>query len=1514
MNIGMKTLVLCLAAGLWVANAAQGGTTAYRDTVLGDNPLVYYEFDEASGTTATNSGSTGVGNTGAISTIGGTVTINQLSFPQGGSSYDFGGGHVLAAPAPASLTEWSLEAWINWDPAKTSASNFFGNDQAGWNNDVLFGIGAESGGVGVPAGNVGLIQQGSPGTTRDYVTDPLTPSEWHHVVATGSTTNGELKLYVDGALKNTDSSLVNGITLNGAGGIGTSFISVGAARNVVDAGYRAFDGQIDEFALYETVLDATAVEAHYDAGGMPDPPDPPDPADVSWSMVVLADTHGEGYFPGMTQWIVDNKDTRSIKVMLHNGDMVNTNNVSEWEFSKAAMTTLDGQVPYMINVGNHEYGEGYDLHGRETLMGNYFALADNPLNNSPANGIVTVERVAGDLANTYSTFTAPDGRKMLIFSLEFGPRQEVVDWANSIASQAQYEDYTAVLSTHAYMDLVSQGDRDSARWNPNDYGVDTHDGEELWDELVSVNGNFEMTFNGHYIGAVDRQVSVGDDGNIVHEMVHNRQHEALGYMRLLEFLDDGKTIQVRTYCTNGTWLTDPANEFQIVLSELFAPGTMFWQAGVTDNWTSENWSNDGGASYVFPIADMPMTINSGTVTVAGGVTATAAGALSIGADGALNVSGTLTATGLDSAGDTTINTGSTATITGDVTITGGTTTIANGALTVGGLLLVDGGSLAISDSVTLDALTFNAGGFDLGGNTLTLTTYTQTGGTASVASGALRADEYILQDGTVDFSMGETSSSNVTVNGGTVVLQAGHSHTYTGATTVASGELVVNSSIASTLSLTIDAGARLTLGDAGLISSDVNIADGATLKLSSNAGDKTYAETFNFAGAQTILAGKAVAASAEIATITLPAISTSGAVTLGSVDAGYTLRIDGTAAAGTLDIAGGDGAVRIEAPVTIATEMSVSQGTATLVNGGTTGVLTIADSGSLNAPSALAVTAAADLGSLGISTDGAAFTLTGWDLSNDSVPRTVTLQGDTVTFTGSAVGGSGTAGVAYIPITNDADSGIDSGKTYTHKIDFGTDTVATINTVAFDNGFSGNGSTTITGGHNGGGAGLTVTGDVVNLFDDMVFNNMTGEIVLTGLAPDTWYDVRLYHRAWDQPTDRSVTFLYDVSDDGSTEETVTLDTNDASAVPPGLAAWDTAYAMSYTYQAETNGTLNIHANAHFTNQTFHLYGLTNEEAVVTTGGISIPNTTVVAASTSTLVLSAGDTNLVTLGGIEAAAGAALTVDSSAATIALTNLSLGGGSMIRSTTAESTSNVEVAVSGKLTIEGDGISYLGDTSNHPVILGDGDDHSTNLTLGDGAVIDWIFGSVGADNDSYLTIKGLTTLGASLTVNIVDGGGSADSDDVYLIRSLGGVVNPTATILGDKPAGWTGTLEWIQRGASLWDLQLTGLTTSGQNPGDTNGDGFVNEADRANFELALGLAGAELIAKGFAFDPDFDNDGDADLDDFVMLRESFGNNYNLAPVSPDISQAPEPCSAVLMLLGLGAVIRRKPKCQGR
>ncbi len=257
--------VLTLAAVLCVASAAQAGTIAYRNTVLGDSPIVYYEFDETSGTTAANSATTGATYSGTFNTAGGTVTVGQSSFAQGGTSYDFGGGFVASASAlTSSLDEWTVEAWVNYDSAKNSQSHIVSNDQGGWNDDVLIGLGVETGNMGVPAGSFGVVQQGAPGTTRDFAGAPLAADEWHHVVMTGSTLAGTITLYIDGAFAASDIALVNDATFNGTGGFGASpNLTIGAARpDSGDAGYRPYDGLLDELAIYDSVLTDAQILEH----------------------------------------------------------------------------------------------------------------------------------------------------------------------------------------------------------------------------------------------------------------------------------------------------------------------------------------------------------------------------------------------------------------------------------------------------------------------------------------------------------------------------------------------------------------------------------------------------------------------------------------------------------------------------------------------------------------------------------------------------------------------------------------------------------------------------------------------------------------------------------------------------------------------------------------------------------------------------------------------------------------------------------------------------------------------------------------------------------------------------------------------------------------------------------------------------------------------------------------------------------------------------------------------------
>ena len=67
-----------------------------------------------------------------------------------------------------------------------------------------------------------------------------------------------------------------------------------------------------------------------------------------------------------------------------------------------------------------------------------------------------------------------------------------------------------------------------------------NDGEEMWDKLVSQYANISMLFSGHIQSrrlAAGRRTEVGENGNIVNEMLANGQamtNGGQGYLRILK--------------------------------------------------------------------------------------------------------------------------------------------------------------------------------------------------------------------------------------------------------------------------------------------------------------------------------------------------------------------------------------------------------------------------------------------------------------------------------------------------------------------------------------------------------------------------------------------------------------------------------------------------------------------------------------------------------------------------------------------------------------------------------------------------------------------------------------------------------------------------------------------------------------------------------------------------------------------------------------------------------------------
>ncbi|WDI41603.1 metallophosphoesterase [Bremerella sp. P1] len=302
--------------------------------------------------------------------------------------------------------------------------------------------------------------------------------------------------------------------------------------------------------------------------------------DGSFTVAVLPDTQNycerapDGFYQ-QTKWLVEQKKQRNIQAVLHLGDITNRNTTEQWQVAQKAMRQLDGHLPYFFVPGNHDYSNGGGARDRTSLLDNYFPVSH--YRDLPTFG-GTYDREPESMLNSYHLFSVGD-RKFLVLGLEFGPRKDVIRWANEIASK--HKDREAILITHAYLfhddqryDWKQHGDKQ--RWNPHGYPLaktgnqDVSDGEELWNGLVSQHENFILTLNGHVLyDGLGRLSSKSPDGNTVHQMLVNFQMKPQGgdgWLRLLEFRKNN-TIGITDYSPTREQINaSPQNNFTLELT------------------------------------------------------------------------------------------------------------------------------------------------------------------------------------------------------------------------------------------------------------------------------------------------------------------------------------------------------------------------------------------------------------------------------------------------------------------------------------------------------------------------------------------------------------------------------------------------------------------------------------------------------------------------------------------------------------------------------------------------------------------------------------------------------------------------------------------------------------------------------------------------------------------------------------------------------------------------------------
>jgi predicted MPP superfamily phosphohydrolase len=298
-----------------------------------------------------------------------------------------------------------------------------------------------------------------------------------------------------------------------------------------------------------------------------------------WTMVVVPDTQVYTTMrPGreenikildlMFDWMADNKEVRNIKAVVHVGDMTSKNEPEEWKKIRNSYSKIDGVLPYVVCLGNHDEKPAR----REAHLNEFFSMNENPLNK----GFYVDAFGKDELQNAYYTMEQ-NGQKLLILALEYGPRNAVVEWADEVIKAHPH--HHVIVSVHEYLSessrlrndglaIPEEHDVAKARAAASRKGVtDVNFGVDLKRKLFDPNPNVEFIVNGHYgpnrINEHGEVVHAGypevasahrsdqrKNGLTTHAMLFNSQwirNGGDGWLLLLEFQPNNKTVHVRTY-------------------------------------------------------------------------------------------------------------------------------------------------------------------------------------------------------------------------------------------------------------------------------------------------------------------------------------------------------------------------------------------------------------------------------------------------------------------------------------------------------------------------------------------------------------------------------------------------------------------------------------------------------------------------------------------------------------------------------------------------------------------------------------------------------------------------------------------------------------------------------------------------------------------------------------------------------------------------------------------------------
>jgi len=234
------------------------------------------------------------------------------------------------------------------------------------------------------------------------------------------------------------------------------------------------------------------------------------------------------------------------KCVLHTGDVTQKNREIQWKCFYEETRDLANTIPYFSMIGDHDYTweEGVYINDRESTLYNEY------LNFPLSEERVVAQFEDGRMENSVVKIDIR-GEPLYFLILEFGPREEVVDWA--VEYVKAHPDRKFILLNHEYLEKGGERRINNLKCIKRFINSSYTTPDQLWERLIKSNNNILCVLCGHVGGLYALTIERNDFGREVPQIQHNIQSSTYRYdnwLMLWEFPTYSDSVNVSIVNTN----------------------------------------------------------------------------------------------------------------------------------------------------------------------------------------------------------------------------------------------------------------------------------------------------------------------------------------------------------------------------------------------------------------------------------------------------------------------------------------------------------------------------------------------------------------------------------------------------------------------------------------------------------------------------------------------------------------------------------------------------------------------------------------------------------------------------------------------------------------------------------------------------------------------------------------------------------------------------------------------------